>query len=61
MACVASTAVVVRFAFVEDFDNPDFLCVNPLKTKIETFELWIANMYQMPRLILQYGQLRSKA
>ena len=27
----ASTAVVVRFAFVEDFDNPDFLCMAPSK------------------------------
>ncbi|PTD01952.1 hypothetical protein FCULG_00010398, partial [Fusarium culmorum] len=25
MACVASSAVVVRFAFVKDFKNPDFL------------------------------------
>ncbi|KAM0499102.1 hypothetical protein ACHAP8_005808 [Fusarium lateritium] len=26
MACIASSAVVVRFAFINDFKNPDFLC-----------------------------------
>lgn len=26
MGCVASIAVVVRFAYIENFKNPDFLC-----------------------------------
>ncbi|OAQ59982.2 hypothetical protein VFPPC_14714 [Pochonia chlamydosporia 170] len=26
MACVASAAVVIRFPYVQDFKNPDFLC-----------------------------------
>lgn len=29
MGCIASVAVVIRFAYIKDFEDPDFLCKRP--------------------------------
>lgn len=60
MGCIASVAVVVRFAYIKNFEDPDFLCKS-LPAEHWRYATMVNIHIQGQRLILLFGLRPSKA